>query len=409
MSKTWLVLKNEFITTISRRSFIITLLLLPVISGVLILVLNRYGDKASEIVSTVFGPAVEQRVDGYVDLSGLIQEIPESVPAGKYVRFENEPAARKALASGDISGFYIVPADFMQRGEVEYVRPDFNPLSGMDDSYFFEYTINYNLVGQDAWMADRVSSVLVLEKESTGTTPIRDSNNPLTFFLPYAVTMLFYVMILASSSFMLNSVTSEKQNRVMEILMASITPMQMLVGKIIALGVVGLLQTLVWAAAGLIFLRSSGTALNIPAAFQIPPSFLAWSIVFFLLGYFLYGSLLGGVGALVPNLREGSQATTVAVIPLVIPLMLLTPISESPNGTIAVVLSLIPFTSPVTMMTRLSAAVVPPWQIALSITILALTAWLALRAVSGMFRAQNLLSGQSFNMKRFMLALAGKG
>jgi ABC-2 type transport system permease protein len=296
----------------------------------------------------------------------------------------------------------------MATGEVKYIRQDFNPLSGMDVSGYFNYVLNYNLVGGDAWLADRMGSPYVLDKETTGTTPARDENNPLSFFLPYAVTMLFYIMILASSSFMLNSVTSEKQNRVMEILMSSVTPMQMLTGKIIALGAVGLLQTLVWAGAGFTFLRMSGSALNIPVAFQIPASFLLWSVVFFLLGYFLYASLLSGVGALVPNLREASQATTMAVIPLVIPIMFLTPISESSNGTIAMVLSLFPLTSPVTMMTRLSIAPVPLWQILLSIALLVATCFLAMRAVSGMFRAQTLLSGQSFSMKRFGLALLGR-
>ncbi len=316
--------------------------------------------------------------------------------------------ARSALAEGEISGYYLVASDYMETGNVKYIRQDFNPLSGMDVSGEFNYILTYNLTGGDNWLTQRVGSPLVLQKESTGTEPVRDADNPLSFFLPYAVTMLFYVMILASSSFMLNSVTSEKQNRVLEILMSSVTPVQMLTGKIIALGLVGLLQTMVWAAAGLTFLRTSGSALNIPAAFQIPPSFLLWSVIFFLLGYFLYASLLAGVGALVPNLREASQATTMAIIPLVVPIMLLTPISENSNGGIAVALSLIPFTSPVTMMTRLSIAAVPTWQILVSILLLLAACFLALRAVAGMFRAQTLLSGQSFSMKRFGLALIGR-
>jgi len=408
MSKTWLVLKNEFLTTVTRRSFIVTLLILPVISGILMLVLNRYGDKASEIVTQVFGSPETQLVEGYVDQSGLISGLPDSVPPGRFIRYEGENQARAALVAGEVTGFYLVPPDFMESGEVKYIRDDFNPLSGMDESSFFNYVINYNLVGQDAWMAERMNSALVLEKQSISAEPVRDANNPLTFFLPYAVTMLFYITILTSSSFMLNSITLEKQNRVMEILMSSITPWQMLVGKIIALGLVGLVQTMVWAGAGFAFLRTSGAALNIPAAFQLPISFLLWSVVFFLLGYFLYASLLAGVGALVPNLREASQATTVAIIPLVVPIMLLTPIVESPNGGIAVALSLIPFTSPVTMMTRLSAGVVPIWQILLSLVLLLLTSLLAIRAVSGMFRAQTLLSGKSFSVKTYARALVGK-
>jgi ABC-2 type transport system permease protein len=208
---------------------------------------------------------------------------------------------------------------------------------------------------------------------------------------------------------MLSSITNEKQNRVLEILMVSITPIQMLTGKIIGLGIAGLLQTLVWSGAGFALLRLSGQTFNIPSAFQLPASILAWGVVFFILGYAVYASLMAGVGALVPNLREASQATTVLIIPLIIPLIFISVLIGNPNGTLAIVLSLFPLTAPVTMMTRLAAGTVPDWQPALAAVLLAATAVLIVRAVAGMFRAQTLLSGQSFNLRRFFAALAGKG
>lgn len=409
MSKTWLVLKNEFLTTIRRKSFIIGLLILPLISGIMVLVLNRYGDKATDIAAQVFAPPTGDVIEGYVDHSGLITALPpDRVPAGRLTAFATEDEAKAALSSGEITGYYVVPADLIQNGKVTYFRSDFNPFGGMDQSNIFNYVLNYNLVGQDLWRADRVGSPYVLSKESISTQPVRDSDNPLSFFLPYAVTMLFYIMILTSASYMLNSVTLEKQNRVLEILMSSIKPSEMLVGKITALALVGLVQTLVWAGTGLVFLRLSGTALNIPPAFQLPLSFLFWSVIYFLLGYFLYATLLAGVGALVKNLQEASQATTVAIIPLVIPIIFLSALVDAPNSGLAVTLSLIPFTAPVTMMTRISAVSVPAWQIAASIALLLLTIFLAMRAVSGMFRAQTLLSGQAFSLKRFASAFAGR-
>ena len=194
----------------------------------------------------------------------------------------------------------------------------------------------------------------------------------------------------------------------MEILMVSITPTQMLAGKIIALGLVGLLQTVIWMGTGYGLLLLGKTSFNLSAAFQLPISMLIWGIVFFILGYALYASFMAGVGALVPNLREASQATTVMIIPLVIPLMLLNVLINDPNGTISTVLSLFPLTSPVTMMTRLSAGNVPLWQPFLAAFILAITAYLAVRAVAGMFRAQTLLQGQTFNLRLFFGALLGR-
>jgi ABC-2 type transport system permease protein len=220
--------------------------------------------------------------------------------------------------------------------------------------------------------------------------------------------MIYYAVILMSASFLLNSLTKEKENRVIEILMSSITPRQLLVGKIIALGLVGLLQAALWVGTGYALLRLSGRTFSLPSSFQLPPSFLFWGAVFFLLGYGLYASLMAGVGALVPNLREASQATFAVILPLLIPLVMISVLIEDPNGALALGLSLFPLTSPVVMMTRLSAAQVPLPQLLLSAALLAATAALVVRTVAGMFRAQTLLAGQALTPKRLFALLAGK-
>ena len=122
----------------------------------------------------------------------------------------------------------------------------------------------------------------------------------------------------------------------------------------------------------------------------------------------MYGALMAGIGALVPNLRESGSATVVVVIPLVIPLMFITSLAEEPNGLISIILSIFPLTAPVTMMARLSAVVVSAWQIAVSIVLQILTAWFLVRAAAGLFRGQILLSGQPLTLKKFLRALVGK-
>jgi len=318
------------------------------------------------------------------------------------------PDPTLSLDEGAIDAFVLIAEDYLENGTVYYYRPDFNPMEGFDLSAELEHIINTNLLGENQALLARVQNPLNMEMEVLNPEPQRDPGNMLTFFLPYAVTFLFYIVILSSASLMLSSITSEKQNRVIEILMTSITPMQMLTGKIIALGLAGLFQTIVWTTAGLLLLRVSGTTFSLPAEFQLPVSIIFWGAIFFLLGYAVYASLMAGAGALVPNLRESSQVTTILVIPMVIPLMMINPLIQQPNGTIAVVLSLFPLTAPVSMMTRLAGTQVPIWQILLSILLLAITAALVIRAVSGMFRAQNLLSGQPFRMNVFFKALLGR-
>jgi ABC-2 type transport system permease protein len=402
------VLKHEFITFVTRRSFLLTLFLLPLISFIILLVVSSIRNAPEDNpAKELLAPPTKPAVEGFVDHSAILKDMPADLEV-KLISFSNEEQALNALQSGEIDGYYVIPLDYLQTGEVEYVRPDFNPITGLEDSGVIERALNFNLLGADLALTDRYQQPFVLETTYLSQQPQRDPENMLTFFLPYGVTLLFYIVIFGSASLMLNSITSEKQNRVMEILMTSITPIEMLAGKIIALGAIGLLQTVVWSGTGFLLLRLSGRTFSIPAAFQLNPTILVWGIVFFILGYALYASLMAGVGALVPNMREATQATIVLLIPMIIPLMLISALSSKPNGSLAIFLGLFPLTSPVTMMARLAATRVPIWQLLLAVLLLATTAYLVLRSVSGMFRAQNLLSGQPFKLKIYLRAILAR-
>jgi ABC-2 type transport system permease protein len=409
MNKALLVFKNELITVVTRRSFILTLLLIPLVSAIVMLATSLLGRNAGTAIGQVVnGSAPQQVAEGYVDQAGIVRSFPQNVPPGRFTDFVDVAAARQALGSGKISAFYVVPPDYMQSGKITYVRADYNPLAGMDQAGTFVGVLRYNLLSGDTRLMARLDNTINVQNVSLAPGPQRENGGELTFFLPYIVAMIFYVVILSSSGLMLSSVTTEKQNRVIEILMVSVTPVQMLVGKIAALGLAGLLQTVVWSGAGFLLMRVSGPALAIPASFQLPVSILLWGLVFFLFGYGVYASLMAGVGAMVPNLREASQATTMVVIPLILPVVFMGILTQDPNGTLATALSLFPLTAPVAMMARLSAGTVPIWQPVLSAALLAGTAYLVMRGVAGMFRAQYLLAGQSFSLKRFFTALAGK-
>jgi ABC-2 type transport system permease protein len=408
MSKISLVLKNEFISTVTRRSFIITLLLIPIASFIMMLVVSILGTNTGNVVSQIFTPSQQLVHEGYVDESGIIQKLPPDYDPARLIAYSNRTQADLALKGGEISGYYIVPKDYLAKGEVTIVQAKYNPFSAFDNADVLRQILKFNLLGGDFALFNKYNIPANVETFSQApATPSRDQENMLTFFLPYIVTMLFYIVILTSSSLMLNSVTIEKQNRVIEILMSSITPIQMLVGKIIALGLVGLLQTITWSGASYLLLKVSGKSIDL-GAFQLPPSILIWGVIYFLLGYAVYASLMAGIGALVPNLREASQATTVVIIPVIIPLLLISALINAPDGALATVLSIFPLTAPIAMMTRLAATSVPIWQHLLAVGLLSLTALLILRSVAGMFRAQTLLSGQAFNMKVLFKALLGQ-
>jgi ABC-2 type transport system permease protein len=409
MKKTFIVLKNELLTTIKRKSFIITLFMLPLIGMILMLVVGNR-DQSSGITNLVSKLTTSQEeilVSGLVDETNKIMDVPDDLK-DQIKLYTSQQTAELDLNSGKIKAFYLIPDDYVQKGEITIYRPDFNPLTAGNDNNLVENLINSALLSGNPEIMSLVNSYPIFKTEVLSPEPQRDPESQLTFFIPYIVTLLFYMVILTSSSMMLNSITNEKSNRIIEILLTSITPMQLLSGKIIALGMVGLLQTIVWSGTGLLVLRLTGRSMSLPEEFQLPTSILFWGIVFFILGYILYASLMAGVGALVSNIKEASQATTIMVIPMVIPLILLSPIINEPNGTLAVILSLFPLTSPVTMMTRLAAGSVPLWQILIAIVLLLLSAYWVIRSVSGFFRAQYLLSGKEFKVKYLFAAMFGK-
>jgi len=410
MNKMLLVLKNEFISVVTRKSFLLILTLIPLTSFIVVMVISglqkKSGADATSALENLFVPQSEPALEGYVDLSGLMQAVPPGYEE-LLKPYQSEAEAREAVVSGDIAAFYLIPRDYIASGEIVYVRPDFNPLGGTQQSTSIHALVAFNLADQQPDLAYRLQDPLNV-KEIDLSNSQRDESNWLTFFLPYAITFLLYIVILTSSSLLLKSVSDEKTNRVIEILMTSITPRQMLTGKIIALGLAGLLQTVVWLGAGMLLLKISGRSFPLAAAIQLPGITLIWGIVFFILGYAVYASLMAGIGALVPNLREGSQLTTLVILPMIVPLMFVSTLLNSPDSPLAVFLSLFPFTSPVTMMMRITATQVPSWQIGLAVLLLAGTALLLIRASARLFKAQNLLTGQSVNIMSFIKALAGR-
>jgi ABC-2 type transport system permease protein len=412
MKKVLLVLRNEIITLISRPSFWLALVGLPLVGALTFAGVGAINKSASatQTVSQVFGGSKDTRPEGYVDLSGIIHQIPESVAPDTFLAYPDEASARQALARGEISAFYILPADYIQKGKITYIRPDFNPLaSSGTQSNLFTWIVQVNLAGGNILFTNLINGPLKVDDVSLASVAPLDENNPLAFWTPYIITLIFYMLIVGSATLLLSNISKEKENRVIEVLLTSVSSRQLLTGKILGLGIVGLGQTLFWFGTSYILLNMSGQTFHLPSAIHLPVSFLLWGLVFFLLGYAVYASLMAGLGALAPNLREASQSTFVITLPLMVPLFLSSSVfMQAPNGTIAVALSLFPLSAPVAMMARLSAGGVAWWQPLLAVALLVATAWLIVRLVAGMFRAQALLSGQAFNLKAYFRALAGK-
>lgn len=406
MNKTVLILRNEVTTAVTRKSFLCIAFGLPLIAVLIFLVASVLKSDASGGSSGSAGSS-ELQVEGYVDQGGLVHAIPPDVPEGILVAYADEASAHQALKAGEIAAYYIIPADYVSSGDLFYINPDYSLISSGGQSWVMLRTITANLLDNEPERLQRFWNVMEVQEKALAPTHKRDDDNPLTFIVPYGTMMIFYFVIIMSASLLLNSVAVEKQNRVMEILLSSVNSRQLLSGKIIGLGAIGLLQSMIWFGTGYTLLRLSGRTFNLPPGFELPPSILFWGIVFFLLGYAVYASLMAGLGALVPNLKEGSQATILVIWPALIPLFLIVIMIKKPHGALATGFSLFPLTAPMTMMLRLAVGGVPLWQLLLAAGLTLVTALIIVHIVTRLFRAQTLLAGQPFSVKRYFRALRG--
>ena len=421
MNKIFLIMRYELSKTFSRRSYLFFGFGIPLIAVIIVALVVAGRPDAVEGTTPDVEEVQELEVEGYVDLAGLISTIPADLPQDIFVAYPSEDTAAQALQDGEISAYYVIPEDFLEQGTVIYTNINPNPFDPGGQEWMMRWTLMAEMLGGDLEFASLVLNPvdLTVERRGEEASPDRYSeedcsrpgpacrSNPLIELLPMIMVVMFFMFLIMNSGMLLSSVGGEKQNRTMEILMLSITPQQMLAGKMLGLGTAGILQSGVWVGALWTMLRIGGGVMSLPPEFHLPAWLIAVWLLYFLLGYALYASLMAGIGALVPDIKAGSQASGVVMIPLILSYMLsVMPFSiEASNGLLITTISLIPLTSPVPMIMRLTVGVVPFWQLALSLGLMVISVVLVLRAVGKIFRAQMILSGQPFTVRRYLRAL----
>ena len=157
------------------------------------------------------------------------------------------------------------------------------------------------------------------------------------------------------------------------------------------------MQIAIWLGAALIVLSQVEHLFATIGSYHLPAGFVPWTLAYFLLGFLLYASPHAAPGVMAHTVREASRLTYVALVPLIIPLLMASTLIEDPHGTLSVVLSQFPLTSPVAMVTRLAAASVPVWQAALGLVLLAAGAYGTVLVAARFFHVENLLSNHPFS------------
>ncbi|MCZ7666087.1 MAG: ABC transporter permease [Chloroflexi bacterium] len=400
-----IVIKHEFRTILQKRSFWIMTFLFPLLIigfnvGSQILAARVSPEEDLQNLLAEIGGTDAPDPIAYVDEAGLLTAIPPDISPALMVAYPDVATAQAALLAREIEQYFVIAADYLASGEVVVITHDFQPLNVPNDE-LLNYVIAYNLTdGERETAVTLIDPTRTISSHALAPQNQNDQSSPLTFIVPFATMFIFFFLISMSSGYMLQSVSKEKENRTVEVLLVSLRPRDLMLGKVLGLSLIALIQVVVWLGGGMVALSRGQAMLSGLGSFSLPPGFLIYALLFFALGYILYASLMGAIGALSPNAREAGQYTFIIILPLLLPIWLNFAFIQDPNGTLATAFSLFPLTAPTAMMTRIAAGGVPLWQIGLSLAGLALTTYILVLFSARFFRADTLLSTSSFNWKQ---------
>ena len=397
LRNTWIICKHECFKRIRTRSFLITTFLMPGFLAFVIGIPAVLGARANRDNQRIVLACARP------DLAELIRERLISNTTGTYhvtidpdVSDTEHRRLESDLEANRVDGIIWINADSIKRGHAVYERRsarDFmwqqlvrNSINGgfnrmrMADNGLTPDQINDTLRGAEVEM--RFSGAKAGEAS-------RDTAAIITVLL--LATVLF-ITLLSYGVMIMRSVLEEKASRVIEVLLCSATPDELMSGKILGVGAVGLLQVVTWGAMGLAFAAPRGTT---PLAGHVVPlSLMIYFAIFYLLGYLLYSAMFAAVGATFNSTDEAQHWNFVIISPLICACTLITPVAAAPNSTLAVVTSLIPFCSPVLMYMRLAVENPPTWQIVLSFAILVVTIYIVQRIATRIYRIGILMYGK---------------
>lgn len=396
------VIRREYLQRVRSKWFLISTFAAPLFFagvGVGPVIWETSRAEARRNIALVDNTGVlGERLEPRMEEAGFTVEL---APVG------SEDSLTAQALQGDLGGFLVLDEEALARGHSTFHGPQ-GPgmVRGMTlRGIIVQSALEARLeeagaeVDLDALFAGGSMDLQILEGENGGTT----EDEP-EFVGVFAGSLLLYMVVLMYAAAVMRAALEEKTGRIVEILISSVRPWELMLGKIIGVGSVGLTQLGVWILTGLLILTFGVPALVAARPDMADPEAIAQALpgagliflflALFLGGYFLYAALYSAVGAMCSSEEEAQQANFPVVFLLITPIMVLMPIMEAPSAPWAVVMSMIPFFSPVLLYARAGAAAIPAWQIGVSLTLLYLGVWGMAWVAGRIYRVGILMQGK---------------
>lgn len=430
MNKTALIISREYLTRVKKKSFIILTLLVPILFAAMMVVPVLVATSTQEHASVLVIDDSEYFINNFSENEKL---------SFTYCSGDINELKQKALIDGYDAVLYLPKTTQKMNANLYYMEePSMSlraDLESQIDNIFFDQIL------QDSFNIDAARYNTLKELTRSEITMIQIDENggekeslaEMNKVIGMICGLFIYFFIFLFSGQVLRGVMEEKNNRIVEVLISSVKPMELLMGKIVGLALVGLTQFLMWIAFTFIILigvqfavpdllqetantelQSSATESlaaagdNIDAATifaeisnYFPISFselILCFLFFFLTGYLIYAALFAAIGSAADNDVDSNQLTLPLTMPLLLTIILIMPIADNPNGQLAFWFSMIPLTSPVAMLTRLPSGV-PLWELLLSMTLMLLFFVLVVWFASKVYRTGILMYGKKVTYK----------
>ena len=401
MRNFWLVAKQEYKRMVFRRAFILVTLAIPLGMAVVI-ALAIVVALANENISPI----------GYIDESGLLDiarydSLKEKEERLDLILYTDLDVGLMAVESGDIQALYVVPAGYPTSQPIDiYYDQEF---PGGDVWNDFRDFLRVNLLASyPEAVANRLYDGPNSQVIDTTSNRTFSQNAVINVILPFVASFLFFVATMSASGYMLQVVADEKENRTMEIMLTSVSPGQLIAGKMVGLLLAALTQLGIYVAAGIIGILIARPYVAQFQAITVPWGYLGIMVAFFLPAYTLLAATMVAIGSAVTELQQGQQVAGILNLLFILPIMLLALIFENPSAPLLIFMTFFPTTSFLTISLRWGVATVPYWHIAISWLILVGSALFMIWAASRIFRLGMLRYGQTIRFRAALTALTDR-
>lgn len=391
MGKIKVIIAHEYRTRVRSKWFIISTLLGPL--GIALMI-------ALPVAAALLtGDGAEGKVAIVDPSSGIGRMVAESDTAKYILSASSTKALTARVRSNELQAYVVVPQDILDSGRLVMYSRGGSGLSfeGSVKDDFEPFIVKSRLmrVGTDTSVIRLVEQGVAMSSLKITEQGVEADSSEASAAIGYGAGFMIYMLIFLYGTLVMRGVVEEKANRIVEVLASSVRPFELMMGKVVGIGLVGLTQVVAWGVLGTAVIAIIGSvvggnpgslpdvsaagsgmqAMQMKGAMQVGgfaiPQLHVMSFVlfgfYFLIGYFIYATLFAAVGSAVDQESDAQSLTLPITMPIILTIMFIGSVVSAPNSTLSVVLSLIPLFTPILMTVRVAATDVPWWQIAASV------------------------------------------